>query len=66
MNRPAASQPAVPSPDRIGTRAPNVATILFPVELLDACGNGYTAADLARALAAVAGPTPSTEAAAGA
>jgi hypothetical protein len=36
---------------------------MLPIELLDACGNGYTAADLARVLAARAPATSSTEAA---
>jgi hypothetical protein len=50
------------SPDQI--TAPASASLpSLGIELLDACGNGYTAADLARVLAARAGATGSTEAA---
>jgi hypothetical protein len=43
---------------------PTIARLpVLPIELLDACGNGYTAADLARVLAARARATGPTRAA---
>jgi hypothetical protein len=60
MNQPTSH--AIASPDQI--TPPTVASLpMLPIELLDACGNGYTAADLARVLAARARATDSTEAA---
>jgi hypothetical protein len=50
------------NPDQITAPAP-ASLPMLPIELLDACGNGYTAADLARVLAASARATGSTKAA---
>ena len=60
MNQPTSNRP-MPSPDQLAAPAPARLPML-PVELLDACGNGYTAADLARVLAARAGATGSSSA----
>ncbi len=61
MNQPTRHEP-VATPDRFAD-ATHSPPRLLPLELLDACGNGYTAADLARALAAGARATASIEAA---
>ena len=61
MSQPTSNRPMA-SPDQITAPAP-ASLPMLPIELLDACGNGYTAADLARVLAARAGATGSTEAA---
>ena len=52
MYQPISDRPTV-TPDQIAAPTPEVPTTP-PIALLDACGNGYTAADLARALAASA------------
>ena len=59
MNQPASNQP-VALPDQVATPTLRAATML-PMELLDACGNGYTAEDLARVLAARARAAGATE-----
>jgi hypothetical protein len=61
MNQPLSDRPMV-SPDQITVPATAMLPML-PIDLLDACGNGYTAADLARVLAARAPAPSSTEAA---
>ena len=49
------------TPDPLTAPAPANAPML-PIELLDACGNGYTTADLARVLATTDRVTASVEA----
>ena len=61
MNQPTSNRPMA-NPDQITASAPAILPML-PIELLDACGNGYTAADLARVLATRARATGSPEAA---
>jgi hypothetical protein len=60
MNQPTSNHPMVGA-EQCPAPTPPFPTLL-PFELLDACGNGYTAADLARALAARTRATSSTEA----
>ena len=55
------SNRAMVSPDPFTAPAPANAPML-PIELLDACGNGYTTADLARVLATTDRVTASVEA----
>lgn len=61
MNQPTSTRPMVAA-EQIEAPKPALSTTL-PFELLDACGNGYTAADLARVLAARAPATSSSDAA---
>jgi hypothetical protein len=49
MNESTCNRPTA-SPDQI-TALPPASLPMLPIELLDACGNGYTAADLACVLA---------------
>jgi hypothetical protein len=61
MNQPTSQQP---TPDSGRFAEPTLAVpSRSPIDLLDACGDGYTATDLARALAANARATASTQAA---
>ena len=55
------SNRATLTPDHLTAPAPANAPML-PIELLDACGNGYTTADLARVLATTDRVTASVEA----
>jgi hypothetical protein len=61
MNQPPSNR-ATLTADHLTAPAPAKLPLL-PIELLDACGNGYTAVDLARVLAANARATAALEAA---